>query len=67
MTAADLCLICGESVMSQGQVAAFSGPYRLCLVCVRDALDRANALTDGTFSQIPLGRPQSAMTPRFQT
>lgn len=57
VTAADLCLICGESVVTQGQVAAFSGPYRLCFVCVRDALERSNVLTDGTFSQVPLGRP----------
>jgi len=56
VTAADLCLICGESVVSQGQVAAFSGPYRLCFACVRDSLERTNALTDGTFSQLPLGR-----------
>ena len=57
VAAADLCLICGESVVTQGQVVAFSGPYRLCFVCVRDALDRANALTDGIFSQRPLVRP----------
>lgn len=57
VTAADLCLICGESVVTQGQVAAFSGPYQLCFVCVRDALERSNLLTDGVFSQRPLGRP----------
>ena len=57
VTAADLCLICGESVVTQGHVAAFSGPYRLCFVCVQDALERSNVLTGGTFSQLPLGRP----------
>ena len=57
VTAADLCLTCGESVVTQGQVAAFSGPYRLCFVCVRDALERSNVLTDGAFSQRPLGGP----------
>ena len=56
VTAAELCLICGESVVTQGQVAAFSGSYRLCFVCVRDALERSNVLTDGAFSQRPLGR-----------
>lgn len=57
MTAADLCLICGESVVTQGHVAVFSGPYRLCFACVRDALERANVLTDGAFSQRHVGRP----------
>ena len=57
VTAADLCVICGESVVKQGQVAASSDPYRLCFVCVRDAMERSNVLTDGVFSQRPLGRP----------
>ena len=57
VTAADPCLICGESVVTQGHVAVFSGPYRLCFVCVRDALDRANVLTDGIFSRRSLVRP----------
>ena len=57
VTAADLCVMCGESVVKQGQVAAFSDLYRLCFACVRDALERSNVLTDGIFSQRPLGRP----------
>lgn len=57
VTAADFCLICGESVVTQGQVGAFHGPYRLCFVCVRDALERSNVPTGGIFSQIPIGGP----------
>jgi hypothetical protein len=57
VTAADLCLLCGESVVTQGHVAAYSVPYRICFVCVRDALERSNVLKDGIFSQIPMGRP----------
>lgn len=56
MSASDLCLLCGEPVVAQGNVAVFSGPYRICFTCTRDALDFSNALTDGALSQVPMGR-----------
>jgi len=57
MTASDLCALCGEAVVAQGKVAAFSGPYRICFVCVRDALELSNVFRKDAFSQIPIGRP----------
>lgn len=55
LSAADLCLLCGESIVARGNVAAFSGPYRFCFTCVRDVLDISNELTDGVMSQVPIG------------
>jgi hypothetical protein len=55
LSAADFCLLCGESIVTKGNVAAFSGPYRLCFACVRDVLDISNELTDGVMSQVPIG------------
>jgi len=57
LTASDLCLLCGEPVVTQGNVAAFSGPYRICFACVRHVLELSNVLTDGTLSQIRIGGP----------
>ena len=54
MTASDRCLLCGDHVVSNGNIAAFTGSYRICFGCVRDVLDSSNEMSSGAMAQVPL-------------
>lgn len=53
ITASDRCLLCGDSVVANGNIAAFTGTYRVCFGCVRDVLDSSNELSSGVMAQVP--------------
>ncbi len=61
MTASDRCLLCGDNVVFNGNIAAFAGSYRICFGCVRDVLESSNELSNGAMAQVPLAAANNSV------